>query len=337
MLNSFYKLNYFLSYISQQAALLVIALLISSFSASSALAQGKNNMYFDSVKAQVFSDPYSALPQYKVKRSLFKQGDTNLLLNDAKRTLTSQEDLIDFPAGQKLLQANGICFSGIWSINQDSPYSGLYTANTTLPILARASVSLSGTQQSDKRAFAMAIKVFLDSPKEQNVNTQNVFLMHSLGGVKTQYVVDLELDNQPKFGSLPPISQWLTAKRLEKDLEKADKIYSHKKANARFRPISQLAETNSNGTAVADIHAPYWLQIKVAQNTPRVDQNDFRDELDLKHYPSGQLSWNLLAANRAAKGKSEAQWQPIGTLVLNSSITSLSCDTKLHFAHPVIK
>ena len=337
MLNSFHKLNRFLIYLSKALAYALFALFISHPNVGSALGLENSNDYFEHIKKQVFKDPYKVLPQYKVKRSLFKQGDTNLLLNDAKRTLTSQEDLIDFPAGQKLLQANGICFSGQWSINENSPYTGLYTANTKQAILARASVSLSGTKQRDKRAFAIAIKIFLEQDATKPLDTQNIFLMHSLGGIKTKYVLDLELDNQPQLGSLPPISQWLTAKRLESDLEKADKIYSHKKADARFRPISQLAEVSSDGTAISKVIAPHWLRLRVTKGTPKVDQNDFRDELALTHYPKGRLSWDILAANHTTKGKLDAQWELIGKLELSESTVSMSCDTKLHFSHPVIK
>jgi len=46
-----------------------------------------------------------------------------------------------------------------WKINHSSPYSGLFQARTNVPVIVRASVSLSGTKQRDKRAFGMAIKL----------------------------------------------------------------------------------------------------------------------------------------------------------------------------------
>lgn len=78
--------------------------------------------YFNKVKGAVFSDEYSALPQYKVTKKHFDRDHHNLLFADAKRTLESSDDLIEFPAGQKLLQANGICFSGKWVMNEQSDF-----------------------------------------------------------------------------------------------------------------------------------------------------------------------------------------------------------------------
>jgi hypothetical protein len=114
---------------------------------------------FEEVKSRVFSDPYSTLPQYKVSRKHFDVDGKNLLLSHAKRTLSSNANFIELGTKHKLLQANGICFAGTWKINHSSPYSGLFQARTNVPVIVRASVSLSGTKQRDKRAFGMAIKL----------------------------------------------------------------------------------------------------------------------------------------------------------------------------------
>ncbi len=292
--------------------------------------------YYDTVKKVVFSDAYKTLPQYLVKRDLFDKDGRNILLENAKRTLSSERDLVEFPAGQKLLQANGICFAGTWHMSDGSPYTGLYSANTTLPVLVRASVSLSGTKQDDKRAFAIAVKIFPNHSKSDTVKTQNVFLMHSLGGVQTERVLDLQLDNEPELGSLPPFKQWLTAYRLESDLEKADRLFSGDKANARFRPVSHLAELDAHGQRVVDVNAPYWLRATASSSMPPVDEDDFRDELQVRHYPDQQLVWELHGAAFQSTGKSESSWVHLGQIVLTQSIVSKSCDSKLHFAHPTL-
>ena len=238
--------------------------------------------YYEKVKTVVFSDAYETLPQYHVKRDLFDKDGRNILFEDAKRTLSSEKDIVEFTAGQKLLQANGICFAGIWRMSGDSPYTGLYSANTTLPVLVRASVSLSGTRQNDKRAFAIAVKVFPNHSRSDTVKTQNIFLMHSLGGVKTEHVLDLQLDNEPELGSLPPLNQWLTAYRLENELEEADRLFSGDKANARFRPVSHLAALDANGQRITNVKGPYWLRASASSSMPNVNKDDFRDELQ-KH------------------------------------------------------
>ncbi len=343
--------------------LLVLHLvLLKAASASiNTLATSAQKDVFDTVKSSVFSDPYPYLPQYKVTRDNFDSNDENVLLKHAKRTLLSHANFIDLGTEHKLLQANGICFSGTWKINRHSPYSGLYLAQTEVPVIVRASVSLSGTKQRDKRAFGIAIKLFPDLTSEV---TENIFLMHSLGGTKTKYVANLPMTNEPALGELPPFSQLLTAYRLESDLEEADKAFSGNKANARFRPVSQLANVvtltkkslgaekqaketktsnaskasdNTRNTSSKNSNGPYWLKASHKPGTPLVDKDDFRDELSLQHYPNHTLTWILSAAPFHKKGIDKATWQEIGELTLTESVVSLTCDTKLHFNHPIIE
>ena len=72
---------------------------------------------FENLKRVIFETPYTELPNYQVKLKTFGKsgkGEENKLLVAARRTLNDDRDLIDFPGGQKLLQANGICFAGQW-------------------------------------------------------------------------------------------------------------------------------------------------------------------------------------------------------------------------------
>ncbi len=305
-----------------------------------------------------------------MSRKHFDINGENVLLKHAQRTLSSNANFIELDTKHKLLQANGICFAGTWKMSQISPYSGLFQAGTEVPVIVRASVSLSGTKQRDKRAFGIAIKLF---PYAHSSLTENIFLMHSLGGTKTKHVANLPMTNEPALGELPPFSQLLTAYRLESDLEKADKAFSGKKANARFRPVSHLAaikvgdansrlagyteestpklsisaptaskeielerelEVNDTKTEIQGLH---WLRAALRSDTPLVDEDDFRDELSLQHYPNQTLSWVLSAANFNDAGIDKAHWQQIGEIILTESVVSLTCDTKLHFNHPAIK
>ncbi len=296
------------------------------------LAQSPDtDSYFEYVKARVFSDPYDNLPQYEVSRELFDIDGENVLLKHAIRTLSSNEDFITLDTEHKLLQANGICFSGTWQMNHDSPYTGLYSANVEIPVIVRASVSLSGTKQDDKRAFGVAIKLF---PIKNTAPTQNVFLMHSLGGTKTDHVLSLPMTNEPDMGSIPPLGKIFTALRLERDLERADEQFSGANANARFRPVSHLAGVDMDDK---DMVAPYWLRLVIAPETTLVDKLDFRDELNLDHYTNTRFSWFIQAADNNAQGIEKAVWQNIGWLTVNDSITSSTCDKQLHFAHPSIQ
>ncbi len=300
-----------------------------------AAVSGYEGSRFVDIKNQVFAESYLTLPRYRIDKARFgKSGDRldNQVLQAGLRTLTLQDDLIDFPNDQKLFQANGICFAGEWVIDQASAYTGQFSNPTRTLVIVRASVALNGTEQWHKRAFGMAIKLFPRADADTLVPTQNLFVMHSLGGVKVKHVLDLTLDNAPSLGALPPFSQLGTALRLRKDLELADRKVSTSVPDVAFRPVSHLAED----PAVARVVAPTWVRLRAKDSLPRVDHPDFRDELRTGHYPNSQLIWNIDVATGERSKKKWAQWQHIGKLVLSESITSPICDQRLHFAHPTL-
>ena len=289
---------------------------------------------FERLKTTIFEQPYATLPTYKVKRKHFGPSgdhDQNKLLQAARRTFDESADLIEFETGQKLLNANGICFSGRWQINHRSPFTGLYQKSTDVPVIVRASVALSGTRQRHKRAFGMAIKLL---PNDlANSPSLNVFVLHSMGGKKTKHVLDLSMDNAPPLGRLPNITDLGTALRLRSELEKADKENGNPKPSVSFRPISHLANYDENDQSVV---SPKWLRLSAITPTRR-DEDDFRDELNIDAYPDKQLRYSIEVAGESDNGKkSKAIWQTIGELQLTDSVTSLACDTRLHFQHPRI-
>jgi hypothetical protein len=148
---------------------------------------------FAAVSAAVFDRPYSQLPTIKVEVSaLGPEGDgpDNRLRRAARRTLTAKGDLFDFPEGRKLFQANGRCFSGQWRITEQNSYSGLFSTGTHALIIMRASVSLSETTRGNKRAFALAGKVFPTVDKMAVVPTANFFGMENLLGTDDDYFLD---------------------------------------------------------------------------------------------------------------------------------------------------
>lgn len=288
---------------------------------------------YNSIKEAVFQNPYAELPHYKVEKALFGtsgRSEENHLLRAAKRTLTSKDDLLKFPQGQKLLQANGICFAGEWIIDTDSPYSGQFRNPTHGLVIARASVTLSGTEQADKRAFGLALKLFPTQDAGATVATLNAFVMHSIGGTRTKHVLDLVVDNEPPLGSLPSLAHLGAAYRLLRDLKMADKMISQTKPDVNYRPVTHWAGDASLSTVVA----PRWLRLRAPTKLPRVDKRDFRDELRVVHYPKQKLVWLIEVAGDGHNKKSDAEWLNIGRLVFSESITSPACDQQLHFAHP---
>lgn len=138
----------------------------------------------------------------------------------------------------------------------------------------------------------MAIKLFPGADAETIVPTQNLFVMHSLSGVKVKHVLDLTLDNAPTLGALPPFSQLGTALRLRRELELAYRKVSAADPDVVFRPVFHLARN----PAMAEAVALTWVRLRAKDSLPRVDRSDFRDELRTEHYPYSQLIWDINVA-----------------------------------------
>jgi len=289
---------------------------------------------FEHLKKTIFSQPYQELPYYKVNRKRFgpsSNTEKNKLLQAARRTFDDPSDLITLPTGQKLLNANGICFIGEWRITEKNSFTGLYKQGTISPAIIRSSVALSGTQQKHKRSFGMAIKL-LPSDLGQ-APSLNAFVLHSMGGIKTKHLLDLSMDNQPPLGNLPSWRDLSTALRLRSDLEKVDKEKGAQKPSVSYRPVSQFAQYKQDNDKVI---APKWLRLSPLTKM-RVDEDDFRDELNVSSYPNQQIRYTIEVAADTDNGKKpKALWQTIGELTLKESVVSESCDTRLHFQHPTL-
>ena len=305
----------------------------AEISAHSEDSVGNDNARYQTLKEKIFRQPYTDLPYYKVTKALFKNNNKSSskknksqLLIDAKRTLSSSEDFLNIERQQKLLQANGICFAGKWHINRESKFTGLYQLNAEVPVIARASVSFSGTLQKERRALGLAVKLLPtdlgDSP------SFNVFSLHSVGGVKTKHLLDLTLDNEPELGRIPRIQDITTALKLKSVLLKADRESGSKKPSVTYRTIAPLASFNESNPV-----APRWIRFSAA-NSERIDLDDFRNELRVENYANRQLIYRIEVGSDQRSKKSKAQWQTIGELIFSESVTSKACDTQLHFPHP---
>jgi hypothetical protein len=291
-----------------------------------------------SIYEVIFNEAYASLPQYTIDKTRFgpKNDDQkNELKKAAHRTLTIREDLYNFPDGQKLLQANGICFAGEWIIDQETAYTGVLANGSRYPVIIRASVSLNGTKYKDKRAFAMAIKVFPTEDRDASVETLNFFVMETIAGKRRQYFLQTVFDNAPNLGGIPAFSELGLALRLQSDFKAVDKELSPAEPDLAFRPISHLARTPDNSGK--ETTSPKWLRLSIAENISKQDIDDFRDELKLENYPSQQLIWDINVADEHVNGKSSATWQALGRIVLTESIESKPCDAQLHFAHPILE
>jgi hypothetical protein len=265
------------------------------------------------------TNPYNKLPQYKVSFGKLFTWSKDHILNDAKRTLESRDDLL--PPFEKLAHPNGVCLRGTWHISQDNPYSGYFKKGKTSLMVARVSSAMSATKRGEVRAFGFAGKLFgtTNPNHSSNTPTANFFTIDDLGGTRAKHFSDVALTNKPPVSSNSEVIKYLLyALKVTKAFSTAD---SHPNMRQLYE-ISQLGETGK-------VHTPTWLRLTT--KTPlNQDALDFRDELTLKAHQK----WVFDIEVSSQKKDKHIVWQHIGTITLEDSVTSKSCDQRLHFHHP---
>ncbi len=309
-------------------AALSLGLALSTVSQAEA-PQTYEGSLFSEVWDQVKSDPYASLPQYEVKVSNFFNGLKDLMLENSKRTLSEQSDVL--PHFDKLVHPNGICLKGTWNITAQTPYTGAFSSGTKALIIGRASTALSNTKANENRAFGFAGKIFLteDEFHKQPLKTANFFTIEDLGGTRKKHFLDSVNTND-----IIKISPTLTAffKGLEglvvvRDFPLAEGSNLQTALIRELYPVSELGLAPGQQAST-----PTWLKIEAATDMPRIDENDFRDELNLSNYPEG-LRFDISVASKGSRFGDKA-WQKIGSIDVEETIVSDSCDHRLHFAHP---
>ncbi|MEA2099172.1 MAG: hypothetical protein U9P72_03485 [Campylobacterota bacterium] len=276
---------------------------------------------FNEVWNQVKSDKLEKLPQDEISYfKLYSDGE-DIISYDAQRTLNDHRDIIE--PFDKLAHPNGICFKGIWEIDSPNIYSGYFKKGSQALMIARASTAMSHTTSDSTRAFGFAGKLFptTDMEKQNSEHSANFFLIDDLGGTDAKYYRDVALTNEPSVSFTYEVFKNMAyAVKVSHAFSQADK-------NPTIRQLYEISylgeEKNKN------IITPKWMKIE-AEDTKRVDAKDFRDELRIKE--GENLVFNIFVANKIINEKKE--WQKIGTITLDDSLISQSCDHRLHFHHP---
>ncbi len=307
---------------------LLLSSLLLSTSAAFADTSYQGSRFSD-VWGQVSSDPYEALPQDEVSFKRFFSGFTDLLLQNSKRTLDDRSDLL--PRFDKLLHPNGVCLKGTWNMTEPSPYTGAFKAGTSSLIIIRASTALSNTKSNQNRAFGIAGKIYptLDEQHSEPLKTANFFTIEDLGGKRRKYFLD-SVNGNDIIKITPSVTAFfkgLEGALVLKDFLAADQSNPQTALIRELYPISEL------GLAAGEkAVTPIWMKIEAAADMPRIDEDDFRDELNVKNYPQG-LRLDISVASKGSRLGSK-EWQKVGYMEFNESITSESCDHRLHFSHP---
>ena len=268
---------------------------------------------------EVASDPYKTLPQDSISFGKLFTFTKNIILRDAKRTLSERSDIRE--PFDKLAHPNGICLKGIWKITQTNPYSGYFQKGTQASIIARASSAMSKTKRGEIRAFGFAGKIF-PNEKKNTEYTANFFLIDDLGGTDAAHYTDVVLSNEPQVSTTSEVlKNLLYALKVAKAFGDAD-------AHPNIRQLYEISELGEKVKSRSI--TPKWMKIS-AQKGQTVDAEDFRDEFIMSK--NHKMVFNIFVASKEKNGQKE--WHNIGTISFDTAVASMSCDHRLHFHHPV--
>ncbi len=246
-----------------------------------------------------------------------------------KRALEDTSDL--FPENtKKLIRYNGICLAGKWKITEDTPYTGMFARGAEGLIIARASVGFDETTRGEYRSFGIAGKVFPTTDPDADVTAGNFFLIDDNGGTRRSRFVTAPLLSEAKLSyfniaastvrdfSVDFIRRLTLVNRAQQSADRESKI-------RQLYPLSRAGVANPE-----DARSPALLKVVGAASNPRVDRNDFRDELRVANYPEG-LRFDIHVAQVRAD---RPRWTRVGQIEFTQDTVSDACDQRLRFAHP---
>jgi len=277
---------------------------------------------FQNVWEEVASAPYKTLPQDSISFGKLFTFSKNIILSDAKRTLTEHSDIRK--PFDKLVHPNGICLKGVWEITQANPYSGYFKNGTHALIIARASSAMTQTKRGEIRAFGLAGKIFPTNNKDKiNIeHTANFFVIDDLGGTDAAHYTDVVLSNEPQMSTTSEV-----LKNLFYALKVA-KAFGDADAHPNIRQLYEISELDEKVKSKSI--TPKWMKI-TAKKGQTVDAEDFRDEFIMTK--GRKMVFNVSVASKENNG--EKEWKEIGTITFDTAIASMSCDHRLHFHHPI--
>jgi len=266
---------------------------------------------FRYVKDAAFSGPYddNALPCHKgLGPASFLQ-----FINDSARNMHDKRDIR--PRYDKLIHSNGVCYAGVWEIDQESPYTGYFAKGAKGLLIARASVAGPLIRQGHSRSFGIAGKVFPTMDPDAWVWPCNFVTVSTLSGSRARHVLDIEMSNYPKVG-LNPIANMINRVIF--------RLMDTRPGYRQLFPISTLGLDPGDPVVTPDL-----MQLVPAEGTQRVDAKDFRDEIRISRYKDGKLVFDI-----RVKNFDEAEWKRLGSMTFTEDVVAEGSDKRLHFWIP---
>lgn len=314
---------------------------------------------FSDVAAAVFANPYqqvwgapgqAPLPVGEVSfrtvvGGLASFGFPRQFQRDSERALDSRADLRwggDGKGFRRLVHPNGICLTGLWSIDEDTKYTGYFAKGSMALVLARYSTCCTETRRGHIRSLSLVGKLFptTDPQHLEPLPTANFITQEDLGGAKTDYINDAELRNAPDTtlanrgaGAALLLIIGLVFRRVDSQ-PSVRQLY----------PIAELGKPEGQPT-----RAPEFMRLLVAPHQPRIEGSrlDFRDEIMAQIFDRGDplpkrtLTFSIDVTDEgdtsgpaARERRTFKNWRRIGSLVFDNATISYNGDSVVHFNHP---
>jgi hypothetical protein len=285
---------------------------------------------FSEVWRAVAADPYDALPDRRLRLSAVRTLIAKNIYSAARRTLETRKDLL--PDFDKLVHPAGICLRGTWTIDEDTPYTGLFKGGSRGLIIARASDAMGEFRSGKLRFMGLAGKLYATTDPEhaEPLPTGNFFVLENLSGSHTRHFVDARLstDLLPIFPHAGVVAKAPIGALAAPAFVLADRALLPIQSMIRqLYPIAELNETDRE-----DARAPLVMRMAALPSSRRVETPDLRCELDLQYHPEG-LRFDLEVSDHRSFFYASG-FRRIGQIHFTESVASYSGDHRLHFAHP---
>jgi hypothetical protein len=311
------------------------------------------------VRAALYANPYrkgesgeapGPLPMFKSTirnawSGSLPGGKPDQLKQASARSVDSRTDLRWGPDGRgfrRILSPNGICLLGTWEITEETAYTGYFKTGAKGLIIGRYSSDGNETRRGDRRSLSLAGKIYptTDPEHPEPLIPASFVAQEDLGGMRTDYINDAELTNEPNVTAFRRGIYVLVMLRAGMHFMRLDKIVDVR----QLHEIAELGKPEGERTK-----GPGQMLLKMTPGQPRIEGEslDFRDEV-YAHiskpgatHPTGSIEFDLSVSDTGRRSGplgfrrvKVSDWRRIGRVAFTEAVASYNADHVIHFHHP---